>query len=265
MSGISVGEVLERSGQELDLKNVALEDLCAQARAQEASFVHGETSNGAAGLELFRRAIADGDEDAWAAVITVYRGLLVAQAQRQMLRKLVDEDDGFCADRAFQRFWRATRAGRMEGFSDLASILKYLKMCLGSVLLDEARVRRRQAYVPIDDMPPDASVTDDPSAAIVGQIAGRELWQAVERELRDESERLVAHLSFVAGLSPREIRARHPERFAEVDEVYRLKRNVIDRLRRSQAIQQLLALLVAALAMSPHFADVALFLGPSCN
>ena len=241
MPGKSVLELLERSGSELDLKTAPLEVLCAQARAQEASFVHGETSNGAAGLELFRRAIAECDEDAWAAVIEVYRGLLVAQAQRQMLRKLVDEDDGFCADRAFQRFWRATRAGRMEGFNDLASILKYLKMCLGSVLLDAARVRRRQASISIDDLPPDAPVTDDPSAAVVGQIAGRELWQAVEQELRDESERLVAQLSFVAGLSPREIRARHPDRFAEVDEVYRLKRNAIDRLRRSRAIQELVS------------------------
>ena len=89
-------------------------------------------------------------------------------------------------------------------------------------------------------MPLDAPASDDPSTAAVGQIAGRELWRAVLDELRDESECLVAQLSFVDGLTPREIRGRHPERFTEVDEVYRLKRNVIDRLRRSQAIQQLL-------------------------
>jgi DNA-directed RNA polymerase specialized sigma24 family protein len=242
MPAQSLLEPLERSRTELDLKTAPLEVLRAQARAQEANFVHGEASNGAAGLELFRRAIAEGDEDAWAAVMDVYRGLLLAQAQRQLLRKLVDEDDGFCVDRAFQRFWRATRAGHMAGFNDLASVLKYLKMCLGSVLLDAARVRRRQASISIDDLPVDGPVTDDPSAAVVGQIAGRELWLAVEQELRDESERLVAQLSFVGGLSPREIRARHPDRFAEVDDVYRHKRNAVDRLRRSRAIQQLLAL-----------------------
>jgi DNA-directed RNA polymerase specialized sigma24 family protein len=241
MSAESVVEVLENAATEPDLKDVPLEVLCAQARAQEANFVHGDTSSGAAGLELFRRAIAEGNEDAWAAVISVYRGLLVAQAQRQPLRRLVDEDDGFCADRAFQRFWRATRTGQMQGFSDLASILKYLKMCLASVLLDEARVRRRQTYVSIDDLPSDSPAIDDPSGAVVGQAAGRELWQAVEQELRDESERLVAQLSFVSGLSPREIRARHPDRFAEVGVVYRLKRNVIDRLRRSPLIQELLS------------------------
>jgi hypothetical protein len=113
-------------------------------------------------------------------------------------------------------------------------------MCLGSVLLDEARVRRRQAAVSIDDMPADAPVSDDPSAAVVGQIAGRELWQTVEQELRDESERLVAQLSFISGLSPREIYARHADRFAEIEEVYRVKRNVVDRLRRSQVILQML-------------------------
>ena len=60
----------------------------------------------------------------------------------------------------------------------------------------------------------------------------------VEREMRDEAEQLVARLSFVAGLSPREIRARHPDRFADVNTVYRIKRNLIDRLRRSQCIEQ---------------------------
>jgi DNA-directed RNA polymerase specialized sigma24 family protein len=230
----------ERTTTDSSLKDATTEVLAAEARAQEANFVRGEASDGAAGLELFRRAIAESDHEAWAAVIAVYRGLLVGQAQRQMMRRLVDEDDGFCADRAFQRFWRATRTGRMEGFTDLASILKYLKMCLGSVLLDEARVRRRRNYLSIDDLPTDAPASDDPSAAVVGHIAGRELWQVVQDELRDEPERVVAHLSFVDGLSPREIRARHPHQFAEVDEVYRLKRNVIDRLRRSQAIQHLL-------------------------
>jgi len=75
----------------------------------------------------------------------------------------------------------------------------------------------------------------------------------------------VAHLSFVAGLTPREIRARHPDRFVEVYEVYRLKRNVIDRLRRSGAIQQLLPLLVAGLVLSARVVGAAAYFGPSWN
>ncbi len=238
MPGQNVGELPERLTGEL--RDVSIEILCAEARAQEANFVRGEPSEDSAGVELFRRAIADADEDAWEAVVALYRGLLIAQSARLVVRNLVDEDAGFCVDRAFQRFWRATRTRGIHEFQDLASILKYLKMCLGSVLLDEARARRRQACVSIEDLSPDACVSTDPSTEVVAGIAQRELWESINRELRDDSERLVARLSFAAGLSPREIRALHPERFAEVSDVYRLKRNLIERLRRSQAIKDLL-------------------------
>ena len=124
-----------------DLSEVPIDVLCAEARAQEANFVRGEPSDDAAGVELFRRAIADADEAAWEAVVELYRGLLIAQSARQVVRNLVAEDAGFCVDRAFQRFWRATRVRGIHEFQDLASILKYLKMCLASVLLDEARAR----------------------------------------------------------------------------------------------------------------------------
>jgi DNA-directed RNA polymerase specialized sigma24 family protein len=218
---------------------LALQDLCAEARQQEHNFVGGLPSDGGAGLELFRRAIVERDDAAWTAVMTLYRGLLLAQTGRQVVRGLVLEDDGFCVDRAFQRFWRATQAGRMHQFSDLGSILKYLKLCLASVMLDEARARRRQATTSLDRLAPGASISTDPTAEAIGRIARAELWRAIESELRDERERLVARLSFVGGLTPREIYARHPQRFGAIGDVYRVKRNVLERLRHSGAIGRL--------------------------
>jgi hypothetical protein len=223
-----------------DLRDLPLEELRARAQAQELSYTRGEASDDAAGLELFRRAVDDANQDAWQAIIDVYRGLLVAQASRKVIRGLVVEDDGFCVDRAFQRFWRASQNGHVHQFNDLASILKYLKMCLGSVLLDEARARRRQAWVSIDDVPPETCVSGDPAAQVIGRMAGKELWAVIDRELGDPQERLVARLSFVSGLSPREILARHPEKFQDVFDVYRTKRNMIERLRRSAELRQLL-------------------------
>jgi hypothetical protein len=222
------------------LRDLPVDELRAQAQAQELSYSRGEASDDAAGLELFRRAMDEGDEAAWHVIVEVYRGLLVAQAGRRVIRGLVVEDDGFCVDRAFQRFWRACQNGKVHQFNDLASILKYLKLCLGSVLLDEARARRRQAWVSIDDVPPETCVSGDPAAQVLGRLAGRELWAVIDRELADVQERMVARLSFVSGLSPREILARHPEAFQDVFDVYRTKRNMIERLRRSTALKSLL-------------------------
>jgi len=239
MSGPNVCELPERA--RAVLADVPVEILCAEARAQEAHFVRGEPSQDAAGVELFRRAIAENDDEAWAAVVCLYRGLLLAHAGRQVIRKLVGEDGAFCVDRAFQRFWQATHGRGIHEFQDLASILTYLKMCLASVLLDEARARRRQACISIDALSPEASVSGDPSAGILADLGRRELWAVIASELRTDPERLVARLSFVVGLSPREICARHPQHFAVAD-VYRLKRNMIDRLRRSAPLRALLDL-----------------------
>ncbi|HEY1295049.1 MAG TPA: hypothetical protein VGJ60_18365 [Chloroflexota bacterium] len=228
----------QRSG---DLRGRSLRELQAEAQAQEANYARGEATDDAPGLELFRRALDDDDADAWQAVTDVYRPILVAHAARRVVRGLVIEDDAFCVDRAFQRFWLACRNGRAHQFDDLAAVINYLKLCLGSVLLDEARCRRRQVCTSIDEVPPEACLGADPAAQVMGHMIARELWAAINHELNTDEERLVAELSFVAGLTPREILARHPEKFFDVFTVYRTKRNVIDRLRRSGAIQELLA------------------------
>ncbi|MBV9328153.1 MAG: sigma-70 family RNA polymerase sigma factor [Chloroflexi bacterium] len=224
-----------------DLRQLSLVELRAEAQAQETIYGRGEATDDAAGLELFRRAMEEEDATAWQAVMEVYRPILVAQAGRRVVRGLVVEDDGFCVDRAFQRFWQACRNGRVHHFDDLAAILQYLKLCLGSVLLDEARSRRRQACLSIDDVPPEACISADPAAQVIGRVTGREVWDTIDRELSSVQERIVAHLSFVGGLTPREILARHPDKFHDVFDVYRTKRNMIERLRRSSAIRDLLA------------------------
>jgi DNA-directed RNA polymerase specialized sigma24 family protein len=191
-------------------------------------------------LELFRRAIGEGDEASWLTIVELYRGFLIAHAQRHFLRSLAGEDDSFCVDRAFERFWQATRSGRHQQFNDLASVLKYLMLCVSSVLLDEARARRRRQCLTLDVELADGCVSADHSVRVIGRLARQQLWRAINRELIDDNERLVAHLYFAAGLSPREILRRHPRRFRTASDIYRVKRNMIERLRRNQTIRCLL-------------------------
>jgi hypothetical protein len=212
------------------------------AAAEERKFVHGETSDQTAGLELFRRAIADQDDEAWQAIINVYRGVLITQAKRHRLSPLVNEQAGLCVDLAFERFWHATRAGRLQQFDSLASILRYLKLCFATVLLDEARARRRhtpEVRFEESEQSIDWCLTPDASSHVIDQVAAAELWQAIKRQLASDDERLVAYLSFVDGLTPAEIVERRPDRFPTAQHVYRVKRGVVARLRCSPLLQQL--------------------------
>jgi hypothetical protein len=219
-----------------DLRRASIDTLRAEARVQEQNYVTGLPSCDAAAVELFRRAIYDRDQLAWTTVVEMYRSLLVAQSGRLLVRGLVHEDDQFCVERAFERFWQATRRAEAHQFTDLGSILKYLKLCLGSVLLDEARARRRQPTVSLEAVDPEASLSDDPAGLAVSNGARRELWQIVQAELRTDKERLVARQSFVEGHTPRQIYARQARYFDDVAEIYRLKRNIVERLRHSSQI-----------------------------
>jgi hypothetical protein len=71
---------------------------------------------------------------------------------------------------------------------------------------------------------------------IVGRLSAGELWQTIAAELQDEPERLVAYLSLVRGLKPAQVQSLHPEYFPGVADVYRIKRNVLERLRRNAGV-----------------------------
>ena len=185
--------------------------------------------------ELFRRAIVNGDQASWATLCTLYCGLVRAWVRRHPALALAGETDDYLVNCTFERFWLHVRADRFDTFAGLPALLQYLKLCAHSVLLDEVRSRGKQ--------PPDhglgqeqpANIEDD----VVGQVTAGELWWAISAELHGEAERLVATLSFIHGLKPREIHERYPEHFIDIAAVYRIKRNLLDRLRRSETIRRM--------------------------
>ena len=56
---------------------------------------------------------------------------------------------------------------------------------------------------------------------------------------------MVAYLSFARDLKPSEIFGRHPRLYESVADVYRIKRNVIERLRRSPEVRAFLPSMMA--------------------
>ena len=113
-----------------------------------------------------------------------------------------------------------------------------------SVVLDDVRASQQAAIEPLDDLderrvigtPGAARTAPDVESVVFDRMASRELWQAVLDSLPDADERLIAYLSFVQGMKPAEIAAQRSDRFAGAADVYRIKRNAIDRLRRSPLI-----------------------------
>jgi hypothetical protein len=167
--------------------------------------------------------------------------MVLAWVRRHPASENMQEDDIYWVNRTFDRFWTAVGPERFGAFVGIAAVLRYLKLCGHSVLLDEVRARGSGRGDVLDERVAESVETPDVADAAIGQLAGNDLWDAIATEAQDEAERRAAYLCFVLDLKPREVQERHPELYATVDDVYRIKRNLLDRLRRNPRIRAFLA------------------------
>jgi hypothetical protein len=208
--------------------------LCADC-ARTSEQLRGDPG---AGHELFRRALCARDQQAWSALYVQYRGLVMSWVRQHPAARF-DQDDDYWISRAFERLWTAVGPERFAQFPTLASVLQYLKLCVHSVLVDE---RRAERAVNGPTPPVDLAAAEhlpaggDIAASVLDRVSHDALFRAVVAEATDEAEQTVLVLSFARDLRPREIYARRPDLYPTVDDVYRVKRNLIDRLRRSPQI-----------------------------
>lgn len=231
----------------MDLTHAALGDLVTSCREETGKFQRGEPSRTDSCWEILRRAISQRDHAAWEAVVTQYRGIVLGWVHQHSASAHSREGADYWVNRTFERLWMAVGPERFSQFSNLPSLLKYLKMCVHSVLMDDVRARRAAEFESLDTPGVrdrlDASASAGTAAEnaeelVLGELAGRELWQVILDEVPDEIERLVFYWSFALDLKPGEIHSRSPERYPTVADVYRIKRNVLDRLRRSPRLRQ---------------------------
>jgi hypothetical protein len=215
-----------------DLRDLSITELALACQREETRFLLREPSDPRFGYELFRRAICLSDAAAWHALIEQYRAVLRVWVKRHPALGAAGGDADDWVYQAFSRFWLAVRPERFDQFSDLASLLRYLKLCVHSLLVDAARAYTMGPQ-PLDPLAEDGAELPDVALTVATQMTGDELWRVVLDEVQDEAERLLVRLSFVQGLRPRDVQARHPERFPSVADAYRVKRNLLDRLRRS--------------------------------
>jgi len=218
----------------MDVRLTAVPELLRLCRDETTRYLNREHSRDDFCLELLRRAIVERDQAAWAAVVGQYRGMVLSWQRRGYGTAMQHEDDDHWVNRTFERFWLAVGPDRFASFPSLATLLQYLKQCAVTALLDEARQGARRR---LDEAIAVPSAPADPEPLTIGALAQRDLWELIVAETQDDAERLIAHESFILALKPSEIRERHPQHFVSTDEVYRIKRNLLDRLRRNPVIR----------------------------
>jgi DNA-directed RNA polymerase specialized sigma24 family protein len=206
------------------------DDLCRRCREETARYRRGDAHDDRYCFEMIARAIRDRDERCWTEVYALFSEQVLAWCRRAA----GDQDDPEeLLALTWEKFLRGYTPAKLAAASGVAAALQYLKMCARSVAIDRARARRVEQ--PLDaaaDIAP-GSVEQDSAA-----VEQADLWRLVAGHLHDDRERLVVRLTYVEGLKPAEVQAAAPELFPDVREVYRVTRNILDRLRRSTAMHE---------------------------
>lgn len=242
MPSHSSGSEFVQPGREektLAIDQLAVNELARCCTEETNKFLRQNTSDDRYCLELFRRAIVSRDEDAWACLYQQYAPLVLTWInQHQSAALLLGQDGGSpLVNAVFAKFAQALTPAKMGNFSTLAGILKYLKMCVHSVIADEVRARQARQYEETLDSLEQEPAGEDPAEEVISALSIQHLWQIIQEELNGEDERLLLYLAYVQGMKPAEICAQHRRYFPTVGDVYRIKRNVLERLRRNRRLQ----------------------------
>jgi DNA-directed RNA polymerase specialized sigma24 family protein len=183
-------------------------------------------------LEIFRRAIVDKNEQAWALLHDTYRDQIQRWVRRHPAFRACHEDEDYFVNRSMEKFWQAIPPAQFDRFPDISHLLSYLQMCVNSTICGYLRTRARTKYeVDLDEAEEHASkelLEED----VLTQKQGKELWSMVIERLNNDKEIQVAYESFLLDLKPGDIFIRHAEAYENPKEIYRIKENILSRLRR---------------------------------
>ncbi|HYK86321.1 MAG TPA: hypothetical protein VEV19_13205 [Ktedonobacteraceae bacterium] len=192
-------------------------------------FRRREPTEGRYCLALLRAALKEQSDEAWNVLQQCFSEIVCGWIHNHPHANIAlsrDSEENYVAQ-TFSRFWFAMRKHQIE-FTSLQSVLGYLHATLNGILIDTMRMYLHSRIVPL----PETDILKEPS--VEERSYGHELLESVQLLLPDAREQRLVYLLYYCGLKPREIMLRCPGEFASVKEIYRLNKNVIERLRRNR-------------------------------
>ena len=193
-------------------------------------------------FELFRRAIVHRNQRAWELIYTQYDAQVSRWVKRHSAFPTSGEEVPYFVNRAFEKMWVALTAERFGNFPDLKSLLRYLQMCVHSAVMDHVRIAERTDLDVQEERLAAEGEAGNPVVEdqTLDRLHREAFWQEIDARMRTEKERRVVYGSFVLALKPRELYTQCQDVFSDVKEVYRVKENVLARLRRDAELRELL-------------------------
>lgn len=221
------------------LYDVSMNFLCLRCREETERFFSREENDPRYCFELFRRAISVSDEIAWDCLYHRYYRLVTGWVLRHPLYPSLNEDSDVLVNRAFEKMWSVLSAEKFSHFAELKPILKYLQMCVYSVMVDLARSQEKAIQLEaarnedvLETPLAESQLMPGPEDQLVTNAYAAELWEMLKKRIKNQKEAAVLQGMLVQGLKPSEVFTQYPGVFEDVREVYVVKDNLLARLRR---------------------------------
>jgi len=225
------GELMTLSSQEM--RSLSLSGIAHRCRQESERYFRRQANDSTYCYELFRRAFRERSDAAWVLIYEQYTPLVAGWVEHHNGYASSGEDVGYFVNRAFEKMWSAIQPEKFARFPDLKSLLRYLQLCVHSVVIDHVRAEEFATQ----EEP--AAILDGVEAPVLNKLQREAFWQQIQRRLHDEREQQLLYYRYGLGFKPRQLCEHFPDEFPDVNEVYGMTQNILARLRRDEELRQL--------------------------
>ncbi len=218
---------------DLDVRSLSLAGITHRCQQESERYFRRQPNDPTYCYELFRRAIAARSDAAWGLIYQQYTPLVAGWIERHSGYAHSGEDMSYFLNRAFEKMWSAIPPEKFVRFPDLKSLLRYLQLCVHSVIIDHVRA---EEFVALEEPTVILGNVDEP---IIAHLQQQAFWQQIQRRLSDEREQQLLYYRYTLGLKPRQVCEHFPSEFPDINEVYSITQNILARLRRDEELRQL--------------------------
>lgn len=190
-------------------------------------------------FELFRRAIEERQNQAWTALKQQYDGLIHHWIIGCSSTPLSWQDREDLIQDTWSNFHRALKKydiSLTEHFEHVGALLKFLHNCAYTVTIKHWKRHQKAKRLQEELIEIGTKVAEAPEEATLKRIVtdtqrtALRMWR--EQHVTSTHEQVVFDCSFKEGLKPKQIAESYPEMFPDTKAVYRIKENLIKRVKR---------------------------------
>jgi DNA-directed RNA polymerase specialized sigma24 family protein len=223
----------------MSIGKLELSDLRKYCGEEINLYFQGQNTDGRYCFELLRRCLQERDQNAWEHAYILFEPQVTRWVRSHRLFFASGEEVSYFVDRALEKMWISISPEKFSRFLNIQSLLRYLKMCVGSVIIDHYRNQERINLEELSDRQGSVNPQQESNVEnyVFNKVNAEEIWRLAKSLVNSEREYDVLYGSFILGLKPSEIYTHFPDKFSNVKEIYRIKENMLSRFRRNEELR----------------------------